>query len=123
VIDSLFLSVLIFVYSNFLPDLLSPFRNRKRQSRDEALFRKYALLFFAPIFIFFLMRDGIPAFKTAENFHNLKSFGAYSIFLLSIGLLFYGNVPFSLGRIIEILSPTIFGSIGYLTHLRVDKIF
>jgi hypothetical protein len=124
VIDSLFLGVIIFVYSHFLPDLLSPFRirNRKGKNKDETWFKKYALLFLAPLFIFLLFGDGIPAFKTAEHFHNVKSLGAYSIFLFLLGLIFYGNMPLSLGRILEVFSLAIFGSIGYVTHLKVDKI-
>jgi len=125
VIDSLFLSALIFVYSNFLPDLLSTFkiRNRKEKDKDGAWYKKYALLFFAPIFIFLLWGHGTPSFKTVEHFHNVKSLGAYSIFLFLLGLILYGNLPLSWGRILEVFSLTIFGSIGYVTHLKVDKIF
>lgn len=122
VMDSLFLGLLIFIYSNFLPDVLSPFRNRKKQTTNETAFKKYTLLFFAPIFIFLLMKDGTPTLRTAETFHNLKSLGVYSIFMLLLGFAFYGNLPFSIGRVIEIMSPTIFGSLGYLTHLKVDRI-
>jgi hypothetical protein len=124
VVDSLFLGLVIFVYSHFLPDLLSPFRirNTKEKNNDGTLVKKYALLFLAPIFIFLLFGDRMPAFRTAEHFHNIKSFGAYSIFLFLLGLVFYGNIPFSWGRILEVFSLTIFGSIGYITHLKVDKI-
>jgi len=124
VIDSLFLGILIFVYSHFLPDLLSPFRIKNRKERDinRPWFKKYALLFLAPLFIFLLWGDRIPALRTTEHFHNAKSLGVYSIFLLLLGLILYGNVPLSLGRILEVFSLTIFGSIGYLTHLKVDKI-
>jgi hypothetical protein len=124
VVDSLFLGILIFVYSHFLPDLLSPFRikNRKERDKDRPWFKKYALLFLAPLFIFLLWGDGIPALRTTEHFHNARSLGVYSIFLLGLGLIFYGNVPLSLGRILEVFSLAIFGSIGYLTHLKVDRI-
>jgi len=124
VVDSLFLGLVIFVYSHFLPDLLSPFRirNRKEKNNDGTWVKKYALLFLAPIFVFLLFGDRMPAFRTVEHFHNIKSFGAYSIFLFLLGLIFYGNIPFSWGRILEVFSLTIFGSIGYITHLKVDKI-
>jgi hypothetical protein len=124
VVDSLFLSILVFVYSNFLPDLLSPFRFRgkKEESKDEIWFKKYGLLFLAPIFIFLLWGDGIPVFRTTEHFHNVKSLGAHSLFLFLLGLVFYGNMPFSLGRILEVLSLTMFGSIGYALHLKADGI-
>jgi hypothetical protein len=124
VIDSLFLSLLIFVYSSFLPDLLSPFRIRKKKekNKDVPWFKKYALLFLAPLFIFSLLGNSAPIFKTTEHFHNLKSLGAYGIFLFLLGLVFYGNMPLSWGRILEVFSLAIFGSIGYITHLKVDKI-
>jgi len=124
VIDSLFLGILIFVYSHFLPDLLSPFRikNRKERNKDGSWLKKYALLFLAPLFIFLLWGDGIPALRTTEHFHNARSLGVYSIFLLLLGSIFYGNMPLSLGRLLEVFSPAIFGSIGYFTHLKVDKI-
>ena len=124
VIGSLFLGILIFVYSHFLPDLLSPFRikNRKEKNKDASWFKKYALLFLAPLFIFLLWGDRIPVLRTTEHFHNARSLGVYSMFLLLLGLIFYGNVPLSLGRILEIFSLAIFGSIGYLTHLKVDRI-
>ena len=124
VIDSLFLSLLIFVYSHFLPDLLSPFRirNEKEKKKDAGLSKKCALLFFAPLFIFMLLGSGTPIFKTTEQFHNLKSVGMYSIFLFLLGLVFYGNLPLTWGRILEVFSLAIFGSVGYITHLKVDKI-
>jgi hypothetical protein len=124
VIDSLVFSILIFVYSHFLPDLLSPFRirNKKEKDEDRPWFKKYALLLLAPLFIFLLWGDGIPLLRTTEHFHNVRSLGIYSLFLLLLGLIFYGNLPLSLGRILEVFSLTIFGSIGYLTHLKVDKI-
>jgi hypothetical protein len=124
VIDSLFLGILTFVYSHFLPDLLSPFRikNRKKRNKDRPWFEKYALLLLAPLFIFLLWGDGIPALRTTEHFHNARSLGVYSIFLLLLGLIFYGNMPLSLGGILEVFSLTVFGFIGYLTHLKVDKI-
>lgn len=124
VIDSLFFSTLIFVYSNFLPDLLSPFRirNREEKNKDGKWFKKYALLFFAPIFVFLLWGYEIPILGTEEHFHNVKSLGAYSIFLFLLGLILYGNISLSLGKILEVFSPMIFGCIGYVAHLKVDKI-
>lgn len=123
VIDSLVFSILIFIYSHFLPDLLSPFRiSNREKDRDRPWFKKYALLFLAPLFIFLLWGDGIPLLRTTEHFHNVRSLGIYSLFLLLLGLIFYGNLPLSLGRILEIFSLTLFGSIGYLTHLKVDRV-
>jgi len=124
VIDSFFLSILIFIYSSFLPDLLSPFRIKKRQSQnlDKSWWRSHLLLFLAPLFIVLLWGEGAPIFRTVEHFHNLRSLGAYSVFLSLLGFVFYANVPFSLGRILEMFSLAIFGSIGYAVHLKIDGI-
>ncbi|MEM4703990.1 MAG: hypothetical protein QXJ02_02860 [Candidatus Bathyarchaeia archaeon] len=123
-IDSFLFGLALFVYSHFLPDLLSPFRikNQKEKKKDMSSFKKYLLLLLAPLFLFLLCGDGIPVFRTTEHFHNKKSLGIYSMFLVLLGLALYGNVPLSLGKILEVFAPAIYGSIGYLTHLKVDKI-
>ena len=124
VVDSLFLSIIVFVYSTFLPDLLSLFRIRSKKEKNKAgtWFKKYTLLFLAPIFILLLWGNGTPSFRTAEHFHNVKSLCAYGVFLFLLGLAFYVNIPFSMGRILETFSLTMFGSIGYAIHLKVDGI-
>ncbi len=125
-VDSVFLGVLIFVYSNFLPDLPSIYRRRKIYrvtTEDLPWYKKYALLLFAPLFIgaFFLgMR---LRWKTTETFHNFKSVAIYVVFLLSVGFFAFGVFPISIGEITEILSLSLYGMIGYLTHLKVDKIW
>ena len=128
-LDSMFLGILIFVYSNFLPDLPSIYRRRKIYhdlrvtTEDLPWYKKYVLLLFAPLFIgaFFL---GIQLrWKTTETFHNFKSLAIYVVFLLLLGFFTFGVFPISIGEITEILSLSFYGMIGYLTHLKVDKIW
>lgn len=137
VLDSLFLGLIIFLYSNFLPDVDSLFKklNISRESswykgyvkitksrkilpvaEESKWYEKYALLFFAPIFIYYRVFQKARQLYTAKErpFHNIKSLFVYASFLLLIGVLFYGNV-------LENLSLSLFGGMGYYAHLFVDR--
>lgn len=122
--DSMIFGFIIFFYSNFLPDLPSIFRKKRgdNEAADLVWYKKYALLWFAPLFIWLLFSGIRIKWKTTENFHNLKSLAAYGTFLLLLGFFMFGEFPISSGDIIEIISISIYGMAGYLTHLRVDKI-
>jgi hypothetical protein len=87
-LDSMVLGILVFVYSNFLPDLPSAFRNKKGDAKTGSLhwFKKYALLLFAPIFIWLLFSDIGIVWKTTDTFHNFKSLIIFVDFLLLLGL-------------------------------------
>ena len=128
-LDSMFLGMLIFVYSGFLPDLPSIYRRRKSYSDtgattdDLSWYKKYALLLFAPLFIGALLMGVRLKWKTTETFHNLKSLIVYGVFLFTLGVLAFGYIPVSIGDITEILSLPLYGLAGYLTHLKVDLIF
>jgi len=128
-LDSMFLGMLIFVYSNFLPDLPSIYRRRKIYSSTGAMtenlswYKKYALLLLAPLFIGAFLLGIQLNWKTAETFHNLKSLIVYGAFLLTLGVFVFGIFPISIGDITEIASLPIYGLAGYLTHLKVDLIF
>jgi len=128
-LDSMFLGILVFVYSTFLPDLPSIYRSRKACSKtggtteDSPWYEKYALLLFAPLFIGAFFLGTRLRCKTAETFHNFRSLFVYATFLLTLGFFAFGDFPISIGDITEILSLPIYGLIGYLTHLRVDLTF
>jgi hypothetical protein len=117
-LDSVVWGVLIFIYSNFLPDLPSAFRKKIGEEKTARLscFKKYALLLFAPIFIWLLFTDVTVTWKTTETFHNFKSLFIFEGFLALLGFLFFGGF-------IEPLSFCFYGAIGYLAHLKVDKIW
>jgi len=113
VIDSLFLGLIIFLYSNFLPDADSIFKvtNVKSDIKE-----KHLVLFFAPVYALYLLSENSsrPKSKTAKPFHNLKSMVAYGIFLFAVGFILYRNW-------LEIASLPMFGVMGYFTHISVDK--
>lgn len=126
-LDSMFLGTLIFFYSNFLPDLPSIYRKRKSYSDigvtdgDLLWEEKYALLLFAPLFVGAFFCGIRLRWKTTETFHNFKSLTIYVAFLLLLSFFAFGDFPISIGDIPEILSLPFYGLIGYLTHLKVDK--
>jgi len=127
-LESMFLGILIFFYSNFLPDLPSIFRRKvyhdiKDTTENLPWYKKYAVLLFVPLFIgaFFCgMRLG---WKTTETFHNFKSLIIYGVFLVVLSLFAFGDFPISIGDLTEILSVPFYGLAGYLTHLKVDLCF
>ena len=122
--DSMLWGILIFFYSNFLPDITSIFwrKKEKRKFRDLAWYKKYAILLFAPLLVLLLFSNVHLGWKTTENFHNFKSLTIYGGFLLLWGFVVFGGFPVSLGQMTEMLVLPFYGAIGYLTHLRVDKI-
>jgi hypothetical protein len=125
-LGSMLWGILIFFYSNFLPDLPSIFRARKENERtNEELpwYKKYALLLLAPLFIWILFSGIRLQWETAENFHNFKSLATFGFFLIFCGLFAYGKPPIDIGSITAVLFPPLYGLIGYLTHLKVDQIW
>jgi len=121
--DSAIWGIIIFFYSNFLPDLPLTFRKKTGNgTADLVWYRKYALLWFAPLFIWLLFSGVHIKWETAENFHNYKSLAAYGVFLVLVGFFIFVESPITFGDIIEIISLPIYGIIGFLTHLRVDRI-
>ena len=127
-LDSMLWGLLIFFYSNFLPDLPSIYRRKiyrdiSLTTEDLPWYKKCALLLFAPLFIgaFF---SGIPLrWKTTETFHNFKSLAIYVVFLFISSLFAFGDFSISIGDITEIVSLPAYGLMGYLTHLKVDLCF
>jgi len=113
VVDSLFLGFIVFIYSSFLPDF--DFVFKKSKSRESVWYKKYVFLFFAPIYLFYLISEGIKPIYTTKSkpFHDFRMMSAYSLFLLILGLIFYGNP-------LEIFSLLIFGTLGYFSHLITD---
>ena len=124
-LNSLLWGIIIFLYSNFLPDLPSSYINRKNNSETERLrwYKKYALLLFAPIFIWLLFSGIQLKWKTTETFHNFRSSAVYAIFLIICGFFIFGDFPISIGNIPKVFSLPLYGLMGYLTHLKVDKIW
>lgn len=124
-LDSMLWGIMIFIYGNFLPDLPSIFRKKEQDKEGKELpwYKKYVLLLFAPIFIWLLFSGIRLGWKTTETFHNFKSLASFGTFLFVLGFLAFSSSPIGIEDAIEILAFTFFGMIGYLVHLRVDKIW
>ena len=121
--DSMLWGIVIFFYSNFLPDLTSVCRWRRAQRRtgDLPWYKKYAVLLFAPLFVLLLFSNVHLGWQTSENFHNFRSLTVYGGFLLLLGFVFFGGFPISWGQLTEMLILPFYGALGYLAHLKVDK--
>lgn len=122
----LFLGILTFFYSNFLPDLPSIFRRTVyydvRDTMYETLpwYKKYLILLLAPVLIIAFWCGMRLNWKTTETFHNFKSLAVYSLFLFALSFLVFGHLSISIGDITRILAIPIYGSVGYLSHLKAD---
>ncbi|MCL5257816.1 MAG: hypothetical protein M1505_01105 [Patescibacteria group bacterium] len=116
VLDSLALSIIAFLYSNFLPDFDMIFK----QSNNPKNFwsNEYLVLFFAPIYLFYIFSENVepPVSKRYRPFHRFRSFFAWGLFLLFLGFIFYRTW-------LEKFSLLIFGLTGYFTHLLTDESF
>lgn len=124
-LDSILGGLLIFFYSNFLPDLPSIYRRKKenRKVKELAWYKKYSLLLFAPLIVGAFYSGIRLRWKTAETYHNFKSLMIFGAFLFFLSLFTFGDLSISIGDITEIVSFPLYGVIGYLTHLKVDKIW
>jgi len=128
-LDSILLANLLFFYSNFVPDLPAIFRRKiYRDERDSfhedlPLYKAYALLLFAPLFIALLFCGKTINWRTTETFHNFRSLIVYGAFLFLLCFLVLLVFQVSLGGIIEALFVPFFGLLGYLTHMKVDLLF
>lgn len=124
-LGSMLWGILIFFYSNFLPDLPSIYRKKKDngQTKDLPWYKKYALLLFAPLLIWILFSGIRLNWRTSATFHDFKSLTIYGAFLLALGFFAFVRFPIGIGDMSEILSLPLYGAIGYLTHLKVDKIW
>jgi hypothetical protein len=124
-LGSMLWGMLIFFYSNFLPDLPSIYRRKNNNGGAEDLpwYKKYTLLLLAPLLIWVLFSGIRLTWRTTDTFHNFKSLTIYGTFLFVLGFFAFVKFPITIGNITEIMSFSLYGVIGYLTHLKVDKIW
>ena len=127
--DSMLFGILLFFYSNFLPDLPAIFRRKVYKDvrdtfhEDLPWYKTFALLLFAPLFIALVFCGMKIKWKTTETFHNFKSLAIYVAFLFIASFLVFADFPISIGDITEIIAVPLYALLGYLTHLKVDLIF
>jgi len=109
-------SLLIFFYSNFLPDVDILFKKTKRKSLDSPWYEKCAVLFFAPVILYDIFTNRQRPLYSIKSrpFHNVQTMLIYGGFLFVVASVFW---PDLLRRTIF----TFFGMMGYTIHLMVDK--
>lgn len=125
-LDSVFLGVLIFVYSSFLPDLPSIFRKKPQRyvkDKTEPSYKTYVILLFAPLFIISFLLGLRFKLNTNETFHNFKSLIIYEMVLFTLSFLTFGDFPISIGAMTEVISIPLYALTGFLAHLKVDKVW
>lgn len=124
-LGSMLWGIVIYFYSNFLPDLPSVYRKKKGEADGSDLpwHKRYALLLFAPLLIWLLFCGMRLSWRTADTFHNFRSLAVYGAFLLVIGFFGFLEIPFSIREVAEVLFFQFCGVIGFLAHLKVDGIW
>lgn len=116
VLGSLVLALLVFLYSNFLPDIDFLMKETKNKKLKSKWYERYSLLFFAPVIIYYIL-DGKkkPLYTTRrKSFHNYKTVVTYGIFLFIIGTILWQDN-------IKMLILPLFGMLGFSFHLIVDE--
>ncbi|MGQ9641076.1 MAG: hypothetical protein ACUVUF_02975 [Candidatus Bathycorpusculaceae bacterium] len=124
-LDSMFWGMLAFFYSSFLPDLPSIHRKKTKDevAKDLSWYKKYAILLLAPLLVWILFSGMQLSWRTTETYHNFKSLTIYGVFLSILGFFAFVKFPMQIGNLAEILFFPFYGLTGYLTHLKVDKIW
>lgn len=115
----------VYFYSNFLPDLPSIHRKKKCEAdcTDLSWYKKYVILLFAPLLVWLLFSGIRLSWRTVETYHNFRSLAIYGAFLFVVGFLGFAGLPLSIRDLARIFFFQFCGIIGFLTHLKVDKIW
>jgi len=118
-------SLIVYFYSNFLPDLPSIYRKKKPEPEGTDLpwYKKYTLLLFAPLLAWLLFSGIRLTWKTEETYHNFRSVAIYGAFLFAVGFLAFAGLPLSVEGLLKAFFLQLCGVIGFLTHLKVDEIW
>jgi hypothetical protein len=118
ILGALFISFLVFIYSNMLPDADILIKKTPEGQRESLWYEIFFLLCFAPIVVYYVLHGRAkPLFSnTPKPFHSLKAAFIWALFLFLIGNLFWPGV------LIKSLMLPLFGLIGFLFHLFVDDV-
>ena len=116
VLGSLLISLLIFFYSNFLPEIDTLIKAVPKGKKKSTSLQIYFFLFFAPISLYYIIAGRKEALYNSKDrcFHNFKSLVFYGAFLVIIGLVLWTNI-------IKAIMLMTFGMLGFGFHLFVDK--
>ena len=118
ILGSLFLSLLVFFYSNFIPDADILVSRPQKNEKESMWYELYFLLCFAPIFLYYVMKGRAnPLYSIKPRpFHHLVVIFVWGFFLLIISSLFWPDDMLN-----KMMFP-IFGMAGFSFHLMVDGI-
>lgn len=112
-------ALLVSFYASFLPEadlLLAPKTFLTKKGRAAKTHEKYLVLMFAPLYLYLVaMKKVTPVFtEECKPFHTMRAFLVFSIFIFCIGVVLYASF-------FKAIFLAVFGAVGYLTHLFVDK--
>lgn len=116
VFGSLFISILIFTYSNIIPDIDILIKKPPEGKSESLWYELYALLFFAPLIVYYIIDGKAHPLYSQKNrpFHSFRTVIIYGFFLLIIGAVFWSEA-------LKIIMLPIFGGLGFLFHLMIDN--
>ena len=108
--------IIPFLYGSFLPDFDILMKYSDKQ--NSPLSRKIFLLLLGPIYIYyFVFEKTKPIYTNKEKeFHSLKYLALYFLFLFLLSFLI-----FSMNDLYKHVVFSILGSLGYFTHLLIDR--
>lgn len=116
ILGSLLMALVIFLYTNFLPDLdtFFPYNNNKKNEVSST--KKRIALFFAPAVIYYLLSRKLTPWDLGKDkpFHNARAMLEFSIFLFVLGVFLYFSW-------LKAFFFMLFGLCGYFVHLVIDK--
>jgi len=114
--DSLFLALVVFIYSSLLPDTDIFFKITNKKMQESIWYEKLGLLFFAPLVVFYMLVGRAKKMYTIKQrpFHNFSIVFVYGFFLLIVSSIFW-STP------LEKISLPILGMLGYAIHVLIDK--
>ena len=115
ILGSLVLAMLVFLYSNSLPDVDFLMKTTRNKVLESKWYEKYALLFFAPLVIYYIL-DGRkkPIYISKDKyFHSFKIIPIYGFFLFILGMILWQQP-------LKMIILPLFGMLGFSFHLIVD---
>ena len=115
VLGSLVIALIIFLYSNFLPDIDFLMKETKDKKLASKWYEKYTLLFFAPIVMYYILDGRKKPIYTLKGkcFHNFRTLLIYGVFLFIVGVILWQES-------IKMVILPLFGMFGFSSHLMVD---
>lgn len=121
VVGTIIFSLFVFLYGAFLPDFDSFISSNSKvvqMGRPARKHEKYLVLLLAPFYLYYVLSERIRPIHCSSQkpFHNKKALLVFGLFLFLLGIALYAS-PFNAFFLAA------FGSIGYATHLFVDKTF